>query len=195
MSHSSLPTRTFSEIASMELLRRVPPPNVDLGSPAPLVMTDLADMTAASIAPHERLAQAEQCMVRLGTPLLLVAAQVPHVLGILTLADLQGEKPLRLVYQRQLTHEELCVADLMQPVSQLHALDHRLLARATVGQVVATLVEFGHPHLLVVEPATDPATHRIRGLVSQMQVERQLAMQLPSIEIASTFTEIEQALI
>jgi len=127
--------------------------------------------------------------------LLFVAAQMPQVLGILTLADLQGEKPLRLAFQRQLTHKELSVADLMQPVSQLDALDHRLLNRATVGQVVATLLEFGHPHLLVVEPGTDPATHRIRGLVSQMQVERQLGMQLPFTEIAGTFAEIEQALI
>lgn len=195
MLHPALPTRHFSASASIELVRRVAPPSVDLESPARLVMTDLADTTAMTVAPHELLAQAEQRMVQQGVRVLFVVARMPHVLGILTLADLQGEKPLRLVFERQLTHEELRAADLMQPVSQLDALDHRLLSRATVGQVVATLLEFGHPHLLVVEPGADPATHRIRGLVSQMQVERQLGMQLPSTEIAGTFAEIGQALI
>jgi hypothetical protein len=60
---------------------------------------------------------------------------------------------------------------------------------------VATLLASGHPNVLVAEAGADPATPRIRGLVSQMQVERQLGMQLPSTEIAGTFAEIERALI
>ena len=70
----------------------------------------------------------------------------------------------------------------------------RLLSRATVGQVVATLLEFGRPHLLVVEPGANPETQRVRGLVSLMQVERQLGMQLPFTRIAGTFAEIGKAL-
>jgi CBS-domain-containing membrane protein len=193
--HLPLPTRNFPDSASIELARRAAPPHAQLDSPARLVMTHLADLGAMTVAPHERLAQAEQRMVQHGVCALLVVARMPHVLGIVTLADLQGGKPLRLVAERRLTHEELCVADLMQAVSQLDAVDDRLLARATVGQVVATLLEFGHPNLLVLEPGADPAAPRIRGLVLQMQVERQLGMRLPSAEIAGTFAEIEQALI
>ena len=195
MIHTPLPTRHFPDNLSIELMRHAPPHSVDLASPARTVMTDLADVSAMTIGPHERLAQAEQHMVRHGVCALFVVARMPHVLGIVTLADLQGEKPLRLVAERGLTHGDLRVGHLMQPVSQLDALDHRLLARATVGQVVATLLEFGHPDMLVVEGGPDSASPRIRGLVSRMQVERQIGMQLPAIEIAGTFAEIERALL
>ena len=191
----ALPTRHFPESASIELMRRAPPPGVDLDSPARLVMTDIADMTSMTIAPHEALAQAKQRMIQQGIGVLFVVGRMPHVLGILTFADLEGEKPLRIVSERHLTHGDLRVDDLMQPVSQLDALDHRSLGRATVGQVVATLLEFGHPDMLVVEGGPDSASPRIRGLVSRMQVERQIGMQLPAIEIAGTFAEIERALL
>src|SRR5258706_10646032 len=74
----ALPTRHFSENASIELVRRVPPPPVDLDSPARLVMTDLADMTALTIGPHERLAQAGQRMIQQGVFVLFVVARMPH---------------------------------------------------------------------------------------------------------------------
>jgi len=49
---------TFSENASIELVRVHPPPPVDLDSPSRLVMTDLADMTAADDRAPRALAQA-----------------------------------------------------------------------------------------------------------------------------------------
>ena len=102
MFHPALPIRHFSESGSIELAWRAPPPSVDLESPARLVMTDLSDMTAMTIGPGERLREAEQRMVQQGRRVLFVVARMPHVMGMLTLADLQGEKPLRLVFERQL---------------------------------------------------------------------------------------------
>jgi hypothetical protein len=193
MLHPALPTRNLSDNAWFEGVARAPRPGVDLDSPARLVMTDLSDTTALTVDPGERLAGAERHMVQQGACVLFVVERT-DVLGVLGLADLQGEKPLRLVFERGLRHRDLRVADVMQPVAQLDTLDERLLQRATVGEVVATLLRFGHPHLLVVEPGADPATPRVRGVVSQMQVERQLGMQLPSIEIAGTFAEIGRVL-
>jgi hypothetical protein len=52
----------------------------------------------------------------------------------------------------------------------------------------------GHPQVLVFQPGAGSGAHRIRGLVSLMQVERQLGMQLPSTRIAGNFAQIGNAL-
>ena len=44
-------------------------------------------------------------MIHQGVRLLFVVTQMPGVDGIVTAADLQGEKPLRLVSQRQVKFE------------------------------------------------------------------------------------------
>jgi hypothetical protein len=191
----ALPTRNLSDGVSLELLRRAPPPRVQLESPAEHVMTTVADLSAATVMPHEGLDQAEERMAQQGVQVLLVVGQVPRVLGVLALADLQGEKPLRFVSEHRLARRDLCVADLMQPLSQLDAIELRALLGASVGQVVTTLVRSRRPHLLVVEPAAASGTLQLRGLLSRIQVERQLGTRLPAIAIASTFAEIEQALI
>jgi signal-transduction protein with cAMP-binding, CBS, and nucleotidyltransferase domain len=195
MRYASLPSQQFPDSALMELAHRDAPASVTPDSPARIVMLDLSDATAVTIAPHERLAEAAQRMDQLGVQLLLVVAQMPHVQGILTLADLRGEEPLRLVVQRQLRHGDLRVVDVMRPVSQLDAVDLRALDSASVGQVVATLLKFGHPHLLVVEHPAEPARRVLRGVVSLAQVERQLGIRLNAIETASSFVEIERALL
>jgi hypothetical protein len=195
MIDASLPTRNLPESVSLEFLRRSPPAVVQLDSPAQAVMIDINELSGATVMPHEDLGQAEQRMAQQGAQVLLVVAQVPRVLGILALADLHGEKPLQVASERRLTHPEMRVVDLMQPVSQLDALDHRTLSRASVAHVVATLLRSGRTHLLVVEPGGNDGTLRLRGVVSRSQVERQLGTRLPSTTIADTFAAIEQALI
>ncbi|MDB5858346.1 MAG: hypothetical protein JWQ76_2035 [Ramlibacter sp.] len=195
MADAVLPTRTLSDGVSLALVRRVLPPSVRLESPAHEVMTTVAELSAATVMPYEALDQAEERMAQQGVQVLLVVARMPRVLGVLALHDLQGEKPLRLVSERRLAYRDLRVADLMEPVSGLDAIELRALRRASVGQVVATLVRSGRPHLLVVEPAAEAGTLHVLGLLSKTQVERQLGFPLPSIAIAGTFAEIEQALI
>jgi signal-transduction protein with cAMP-binding, CBS, and nucleotidyltransferase domain len=179
MIDASLPTRNLPESVSLEFLRRSPPAVVQLDSPAQAVMIDINELSGATVMPHEDLGQAEQRMAQQGAQVLLVVAQVPRVLGILALADLHGEKPLQVASERRLTHPEMRVVDLMQPVSQLDA----------------TLLRSGRTHLLVVEPGGNDGTLRLRGVVSRSQVERQLGTRLPSTTIADTFAAIEQALI
>jgi len=194
MNDTPLPTFRFpggTRIAQVQPPQREP---VTLASPALAVMTDLTEIRAATVQSQTSLANAELKMIHQGVRLLFVIDEMPQVEGIVTAADIQGDKPLRLVQQRQLRHSEISVADVMTPLAALDGIDFAALARATVGQVVATLLKFGHPHLLVVEGTPGGGPLRIRGLVSQAQVERQLGTPLPTMEIASTFSEIRQAL-
>ena len=194
MSDGSLPTFRFP--ASTHIVQVQPPQHgpVTLGSPALEVFTDLAQIRAATVQPQTSLGQAELKMIYQGVRLLFVVSDMPSVDGILTAADIAGDRPMRLVHQRQVKYQELTAADVMTPLSAIDAITFASLQRATVEQVVATLVQRGRPHLLVVDSETADGSPRIRGLISQTQVERQLGHPLPVTAMAQTFSELEQVL-
>ena len=101
---------------------------------------------------------------------------------------------MRLVHQRQVKYQELTAADVMTPLADIDAVTFASLQRATVEQVVATLIRRGRPHLLVIDSEAADGSPRIRGLISQTQVERQLGHPLPVTAMAQTFSELEQVL-
>jgi CBS-domain-containing membrane protein len=169
-------------------------PTVDLGSPGIAVMTDLTQVRAATVHPEDSLIQAEQVMIHQGVRTLFVVSKLPCIDGIVASRDLSGEAPLRLMRERNAHREDLRVRDLMRPLADLDAVDLETLARATVGDVSATLARFGHPYLLVLEAAGREHPARIRGLISQAQLERQLGRAIPTVEVATTFDEVRRAL-
>ncbi|MDR7379635.1 CBS-domain-containing membrane protein [Rhodoferax ferrireducens] len=194
MSDGSLPTFRFP--AGTHIVQVQPPQHgpVTLDSPAMAVFTDLAQIRAATVQPQTSLDQAELKMIYQGVRLLFVVSDMPSVDGILTAADIAGDKPMRLVHQRQVKHQDLTAADVMTPLADIDAITFAALQRATVAEVVATLTQRGRPHLLVIDSDTADRAPRIRGLVSQTQVERQLGQQLPLTAMAQTFSELEQVL-
>ncbi len=147
---------------------------VTLASPGLDVMTDLAQVKAATIDPQTKLDKAEQAMIQQGVRSLFVVSEFPCVEGLVTASDLMGDKPMRLVNQRNIQRQELSVADVMTKLSQLDALDYDELKSASVDEVIATFKKVGHTHLLVVQAATAEGTARIRGVISITQIERQL---------------------
>lgn len=194
MESTALPTFRFANgtcIAQAQPRQLLP---VTPESPALSVMTDLTDVRAATVSAELTLDQAEQTMIHQGVRMLFVVEKMACVDGIITLAMLQGDKPLKLVQQRGVRRTDLCVADVMSKLSDLDVLDLAALDHATVADVVLVLQRFGMPHLLVAEPATLQGPTRIRGIISHTQVERQLGKPLPTLPVARTFAEIELAL-
>jgi len=148
---------------------------VTLASPALDVMTDLAQVRAATIDPETSLHKAEQVMIQQGVRSLFVVSEFPCVEGLVTATDLLGDKPMRLVTQRKAQRQDLTVNDVMTRLSQLDALDYSELKGGTVGEVIATFKKVGAAtHLLVVQTATSEGPARIRGVISITQIERQL---------------------
>jgi CBS-domain-containing membrane protein len=195
MAISALPT--FRLLAGTALPHAVASNNspVSLDSPALQVMTDLTQVRAATTRPETSLRQAEQVMIYQGVRMLFVVTEMPAVAGLITSTDLHGDKALRAVHERALRYDDLCVADVMTEVSALDAIDYGAMASATVGQVIATLKRYGRNHLIVVEPAGGPSACCLRGVISRSQVERQLGSAIEMTPIASSFSEIERALI
>jgi CBS-domain-containing membrane protein len=194
MHGQALPTFRFSDGTCIAQAQPRPHQTVTRNSPALSVMTDLTDVRAATVHPDVSLAQAEQAMIHQGVRMLFVVTHMPCVDGIVTLADLRGDKPMKIIQKRQIRRDEICVADVMNRLSDLDVMNLAVVQRATVADLASTFFKFGRPHLLVVEAASAANSARIRGVISHAQIERQLGDSLPMVEIASTFAEIEQAL-
>lgn len=168
---------------------------VTLDSPALEVMTDLTLVKAATVHPATGLRQAEQAMIYLGVRMLFVVSEMPNIEGLITSTDLRGDTQMRVVSERHLRFDELCVADVMSKVSLLDAVGHADIRAARVGHLVATLQHLGRNHLLVVENLGAPATHRVRGVISRAQIERQLGTTIEITPIANSFSEIERVMV
>ena len=194
MPNSALSTFRLSNGTSIAQAQPPQQERVTLETPGMAVMTDLTQVRAATVQPDSGLAQAELMMIHQGVRLLFVVTQMPGVDGIVTAADLQGEKPLRLVSQRQVKFEDLCVADVMTPLPDMDAIDFASLRRASVAQVIAALLKTGRAHMLVIESATVTAPMRIRGVISKTQIERQIGAQLPVTGMATSFAEMSAVL-
>jgi CBS-domain-containing membrane protein len=168
-----------------------PPDRVDVDDPAFAVMTDLAAVSAATTHADEFSDQAHAQMIERGVRLLFVLDRESRVAGVLTAGDLLGEKPMRFAQSHGVARNEIRVGDLMTPAGELEAVSLQEVSQMRVGHVVATLKAVGRQHLLVAEDDG----RRVRGIFSASQVARQLGVQLQTDEVASTFADIEAALV
>jgi CBS domain-containing protein len=197
---SPLPTRRLDRGAALAQVQPTHNAPVTLDSPALAVMTDLTQVKAASTSPSTSLRQAEQIMIYQGVRMLFVVSAMPAIEGLITTTDLQGDRPMRVVQQRNLRHDELSVADVMTPLSMMDAIDYDDVRHARVEHVIATLQRHGRNHLLVMDREGDgPAASgtnpcRVRGVLSRAQIERQLGRPIEVPEIAHSFAELGQML-
>lgn len=177
------------EVAPTDATRKVTP-----ASPAVEVMTDFTRVPAATIAGETLLDDANRAMMLRGVRLLLVADARHKVRGVISVADLLGERPVHVARERGLTLSDLSVSDVMTPLEKTEAVELGEVMRADVGHIVATLRRSGRQHLLVLE-REEGGRGLVRGIFSASQIARQLGEPQPiSTEIARTFAEIEAAI-
>jgi CBS domain-containing protein len=202
--YRDLPIRELGPGAGFRRPQQPQPARVTLESPALEAMTDLARVSPATIRPQAPLEGANQFMISRGVRLLLVIDVRDMVLGVLTAADVLGEKALRVAVERGIKRSELTVADLMTPAELVEAIALADVEAARVGHVLETLRRVGRQHALVVDhdlvaansPYERPLRHAmVCGIFSVSQLARQLGVLLPQArEVARTFAEIEAAL-
>ncbi len=181
---------TLSPLAPGSRVAEPPMPRVALDDPAFAVMTDLKQVPAATSAPDEPIEEARRVMVRRGVRLLFVLDGAGAVQGVITATDLLGEKPMRFMQERGVTHAEVRVGDIMTPASVLEAIKLQDVASMRVGHVVATIRAVRRQHVMV----SEDDGRRVRGLFSATRIARQLGVELNTTEVASTFADIEAAL-
>ena len=169
------------------------PEHVTLQNPALDVMTDLSRVAAASVNPNLPLDKVEEHMRNVGVRLLFVINESRDVVGLITLNDLKGMRPMRFQQQMGVSRSEVLVRDIMTARDRFEALSMAEVAEARVGDIIETLKRTGRQHALVIARTVDgPA---IRGIFSARQVGRQLGVQIDTTGIAYTFAELEAALV
>ena len=162
-------------------------------SPAIAVMTDLRRIAPVTIAPSALIEAANQIMI-INRVRALFVGDDHRLLGIITSADILGQKPIQLTRQRGIRHDEVLVRDIMTPAELLEVIDMGELRRARVGDVVETLKRAGRQHALVVDE-TPEAQQMIVGIFSLTQIARQLGITFSAPDIGRVLTEIEAAMI
>jgi CBS domain-containing protein len=170
---------------------------VQADSPAIDVMTDLTRAAAVCTRGDVTVHEAQQAMIAHGVRALFVSAADGMVQGIVTATDVLGEKPLLRAQQRGARHDEVLVREVMTPAELIETMDLEDVLRARVGDIVASLRRTGRQHALVIDAASDAASHlrTIRGIFSVTQIARQLGVApQPGHDVARTFAEIEAAI-
>jgi len=185
-----LPIRELGAGAGFRRPTQAEVARVTQDSPALHVMTDLANVSPATIRPQAPLAGANQFMITRGVRLLLVVDERDVILGLITATDLLGERPMQVAAERGLRRDELSVADVMTPAAQIEVIAFADVEASRVGHVLETLRRLGRQHALVADRA-----NTVCGIFSISQIARQLGLTLASGgSVARTFSEIEAAL-
>ena len=133
--------------------------NVTASSPAITVMTDLRQVTAATIGADATLSDAMRTMMARNVRLLLVVAADHSVVGLITARDTQGERPIQWLHDRGGKHTDLRVSDLMIRTEDIDVLDIKDVLHAEVGHIVASLEAWGRQHALVAEQDAATGLH------------------------------------
>jgi CBS domain-containing protein len=175
--------------------------HAELSDPASAIFTDLRIAPSVVVPAAEPLADSLRLMQLAGVRMAFVVDVPGSVIGLVTAADLHGERPMVAARSRGVAHEELSVADVMTSVSNWPTVDATSLPRARVGDVVATFQASGQRYLIVTEAAgaagrADAAVNRtvVRGLFSANRAERALGHSIDQELRSRNVSELAAAL-
>ena len=162
---------------------------LNLHSPATEVFTDFTLQTPLMLEQSTTIADAREMMKRTHVRLKLVIDANETLRGVITLEDLMSAKVMRALTQPGLHLDELTVAHVMTPKSELQAIEFEDFASARIGDVLATMKKCGKQHVLVVELAHGS----IRGIVSANDIARRIHVPIVISERANSFSDIYKA--
>jgi len=149
--------------------------NVTLDSPALEVMTDFQQVIPATITPDLDIESASSRMKSAKIRLLFVTNEADAIIGLITATDLFGEAPVKLSQELRIPRNELKVAQIMTSFYKLTAIPFESVEKATVGNIVKSLDEFGRQHTLVLGHDKN-GNEIISGMFSNSQIGRQLGL-------------------
>ncbi|TGD73031.1 CBS domain-containing protein [Mangrovimicrobium sediminis] len=185
--YKSLPTKALADIGLIERPDRADPLTTD--SPALAVLTDFTEQQPLMLEQSTPLDEAIALMKRTHARLKLVIDARETFRGIISLADLLSLKVMRASQDTGLGRNDLVVGDIMTPRSSLHAVDYGDLARARIGDLLATMQDFGDHYVLVV----DGERRSVRGIVAANDISRGLHIPVQIGERANSFSDIYRA--
>jgi CBS domain containing-hemolysin-like protein len=164
---------------------------LDLDSPALDAMTDLRRVTALTVERTNTLAATRERMKKLGVRMLLVTDTTGSVMGVITVTDLDSERPGKIAAKTGESPEELLVQDIMTLRGRIEVLPLGDVERASVGQILNSLRHAGRRHALVLDSEPERGVHEICGIFSLTRLCGQIGL---SVRPGDPMAVIEEAL-
>lgn len=186
---SALPVQDLARTAAITTAK--PLSHIGSDDSAVHLLTDFAEQKVPSLSSDMPVSEARLWMKLADTPLKLVENQVGDCLGIITIEDVNGEKPMMLANRQGVALKDLRVRDIMRPLSELPAIHYRDLRAATVGDLVSTFREVHEEYLLVLDDDRQhPSQTYLRGLVRARELVQRLNLAIDLEHRATKFYEI-----
>lgn len=160
-------------------------------SPALAAMTDLRTITALTVERSNTLAATRERMKKLGVRMLLVTGSTGAVMGVITVTDLDSERPQKIAAKTGEQPDELLVQDIMTLRGRIEVLHLRDVEQASVGQVLNSLRQSRRRHALVLDSDTVDRGPEICGIFSLTRLCGQIGL---AIQPGAAMQDIEKAL-
>lgn len=126
-------------------------PGLTLDSPALDAMTDLRKVTALTVERTNTLAATRERMQKLGVHMLLVTGATGAVMGVVTITDLDSDRPGKIAAKTGERPDELLVQDIMTLRGWIEVLPLAQVGDASIGQILNSLRQAGRRHALVLD--------------------------------------------
>ncbi|MGR6873965.1 CBS domain-containing protein [Pseudomonas sp. HK3] len=176
--HSIVPDRGYKEL--------------NLEDSAISVMNDHRLEKAPICNTTTSLESATKQMANEKTSMLLVDNKEGQIVGLISSADISGEKPIQFINKTKKKRSEVKVGHLMSDVENMPVLDIQDVLQSKIGDVLHTLNDIGSEYILVTSKDGDETC--IRGIFSARHIARSLNIFFSPSPAAKTFAEYSRAL-
>lgn len=165
-----------------------------LDSDALDVMTDFESVRPVTIEDNTLLNDALEVMRQQHVRLLFALDSDGQVSGVITTADIMGDKPLVYAQNNGQSRDQLEVRQIMRRRDQIKALTYDQVSLSKVGDIMLTLKGSGEQHVLVLDESL-AGVLRIRGIISTSDISKHLKISFDVMYEVKTFAEIEQVIV
>jgi hypothetical protein len=172
----------------------VPPTILHWDDPALHAMLDFKYLKADTITADEPIDFALLHVKNSFSHISLVVDKEQRVVGLISVEDLLGEKPVKTIHERRLARKDVVVRMVMTPNHEILVMDFEDLRHAKVGHIIETL-RLHKQHYAVVIKYDENHHPIIRGLFSASLLSRQLGQDVMSNSMtAHTIAELQHDL-
>ncbi|MBL4647428.1 MAG: CBS domain-containing protein [Gammaproteobacteria bacterium] len=169
------------------------PELVHLDDPAFDAMINFEHVKPLSIEQDRRMNDARVEMENSLLHVMLVTDETDCLIGIITLTDILGAKPVKLQETLRIERKKIKIKHIMTPIKDLVAIDYDNLLPAKIGHVVSTLLSLKQHYALVSQTNADSGEQVIKGLFLDSEISKQLGINIHSQPILS-LTELQYKL-
>lgn len=165
---------------------------LSLEDPAIAVMTDHRIERAPTCSADRALDRAMKQMAEENCNMLLITNEDGDITGLVTSADITGEKPIQYTKESGKKRDEIRVRHLMTHIQDIPALSIKDVLDSKIGDILHTLNEIGSEYVLVT--GQEQGDTAVRGVFSARSIARSLKIFFDPSPAARTFAEFTKAL-